>query len=370
MSPRKPPEKVRGVYEYPAGSNIWWIQYFWNGRHRERAGRRSDAISLYQKRQTEKLQGQKLPELQRKRITVGDLIDDVLASVADHKSYKDYEQKGKLVRKAFGDKAAESLSAGEIKRWIEKREVAPATFNRYRAFFSLMYKEAMLAKKVRENPARLLRLKREPKGRQRFLDRDKEFPKLHADLEAIDQDRADAFLFSVFVGPRLSEQFRLDWPRVHFDRRVVEFVDTKNGSSRDVEMNSLVLEMMKRRRAQHPKSRGRVFGSLRQFCCVDPKKSQKKSEAFTGESPKWFAEFAIEHGIEDYTWHNNRHTFCSWLAIAAVPIKTIQELAGHRSIQTTLRYAHLSPDHRQSEVEKLVGMKPKVVQFPDRAAAG
>jgi hypothetical protein len=60
-----------------------------------------------------------------------------------------------------------------------------------------------------------------------------------------------------------------------------------------------------------------------------------------------------------YVWHSNRHTFCSWLAIAGVPLKTIQELAGHKTIAITAQYAHLCPDHKQSEVEK-ISKAPKI----------
>jgi site-specific recombinase XerD len=38
-----------------------------------------------------------------------------------------------------------------------------------------------------------------------------------------------------------------------------------------------------------------------------------------------------------------RHTFCSHLAMNGVPVRAIQELAGHRHLSTTMRYMHLSP---------------------------
>jgi integrase len=37
------------------------------------------------------------------------------------------------------------------------------------------------------------------------------------------------------------------------------------------------------------------------------------------------------------------HTFCSWLSMAGVSIKEIQELAGHKTIAMSARYSHLSP---------------------------
>jgi site-specific recombinase XerD len=60
-----------------------------------------------------------------------------------------------------------------------------------------------------------------------------------------------------------------------------------------------------------------------------------------------------EAGITGYVWHSNRHTFCSWLAMAGATIKEIQEAAGHKTITMSARYSHLSPEHKQSVVERI-----------------
>jgi site-specific recombinase XerD len=51
--------------------------------------------------------------------------------------------------------------------------------------------------------------------------------------------------------------------------------------------------------------------------------------------------------------HILRHTFCSRLAMKGAPAKAIQELAGHQSLSTTLRYMHLSPAARESAIRLL-----------------
>jgi integrase len=51
--------------------------------------------------------------------------------------------------------------------------------------------------------------------------------------------------------------------------------------------------------------------------------------------------------------HILRHTFCSHLAIAGVPAKAIQELAGHADLSTTLKYMHLSPGNRSAAMATL-----------------
>ena len=67
----------------------------------------------------------------------------------------------------------------------------------------------------------------------------------------------------------------------------------------------------------------------------------------------------------ELTPHSLRHTFASWLAIAGTPLRTIQELLGHRDLRMTIRYAHLSPAHLREAVEA-IGTAEK----PNRLPAG
>jgi hypothetical protein len=61
--------KTRGVFEKPEGSGIWWIHFYAAGkRHREKVGRKSDAIKLYQSRKADATAGRKLPELRNSRV--------------------------------------------------------------------------------------------------------------------------------------------------------------------------------------------------------------------------------------------------------------------------------------------------------------
>ena len=53
------------------------------------------------------------------------------------------------------------------------------------------------------------------------------------------------------------------------------------------------------------------------------------------------------------TLHTTRHTFGLWLALAGVPLRTIQKLMGHKSITTTERYAHLSRENLATAVRTL-----------------
>jgi len=69
---------------------------------------------------------------------------------------------------------------------------------------------------------------------------------------------------------------------------------------------------------------------------------------------EWFSAACEKAKIQGVTWHTLRHTFASRLVMAGVDLKTVQELMGHKTIAMTARYAHLSPEHKLSALERLV----------------
>jgi integrase len=58
-------------------------------------------------------------------------------------------------------------------------------------------------------------------------------------------------------------------------------------------------------------------------------------------------------GLRRVGWHVLRHTFASHLVMRGVPLKAVQELLGHASIEMTMRYAHLAPDVSREAVKLL-----------------
>ena len=58
-------------------------------------------------------------------------------------------------------------------------------------------------------------------------------------------------------------------------------------------------------------------------------------------------------GIDDFRFHDLRHTWASWLIQAGVPLSALQEMGGWESIEMVRRYAHLSPNHLTEHARKI-----------------
>lgn len=344
--PGKTTTRVRGVYEEKPG--LWCIRYAdSDGRiRRERAGTRGAAIDLYRQRKSEIRTGIKLPHNMRFRgVTVQQIANDALVFYRSHerKDLRTFTGRMNRIVNHLGSKIADALTPHEIDRWLDEQRKenswSPATTNRYKTTLSMAYTLAMRSSKVGSNPARLVPLRRENNARIRYLSVDEE-----TNLrEAINQrcpGHMAAFDVTLHTGMRKSEQFTLEWDQLDWDRKIIHLTKTKNGSQRDIPMSRTCQTVLKKLLEQRTNTHERVFSSVRYDAPIrDPK--------------KWFEGAVAEADIQNFVWHDLRHTFCSRLVMKGVDLRTVAEIAGHKTISMTMRYSHLAPEHNQAAIEKL-----------------
>jgi len=116
----------------------------------------------------------------------------------------------------------------------------------------------------------------------------------------------------------------------------------KNNRTRELPLSSEALRALK----SHRHLRGELV-----FCKPDGSMLTKEG----CKHPLWRA--CKRAGLRRIGWHVCRHTFASHLVMRGAPIKAVQELLGHSTLEMTMRYSHLSADVRMAAVE-LLDRKP------------
>ncbi len=145
---------------------------------------------------------------------------------------------------------------------------------------------------------------------------------------------------ALHTGFRASELLSLTWVDVDFDRRTltVQAAYAKNSESRSVSMNKVLTEALRAARMTGLATE-HVFCNLR----GGPYRSFRTA----------FERAVRKAGLVDFTFHDLRYTFASRLIMRGADLPTVKELLGHKTIAMTLRYTHLSADHKQWAVSLL-----------------
>jgi len=334
---------TRGLFERPRGSGIWWVRYAdQNGReHRERVGPKRLAIAVYQKRKNEVRERRFFPEAIRRRDPMlGDVIDDYLKRVEGQlRSYRDYERYGETWKDVLGNKTLAQIIPGDIERYVAKRltKVKPATSNRELAFLKRVFNVAIADGQTERNPVRLVKLRKENNARVRLLTEEEEV----ALCKAIGDVEWPMVLVAMHTGLRQAEQFQLRWENVDFTTGIITVPRSKHGETRRVPMNDTVREIFCTRQSRLKSEY--VFPSGTDTTPIDACNYMRRI----------FVPALKAAGVENFHWHDLRHTFASRLIMAGVDLRTVQELMGHKTITMTLRYSHLSPAHQLDAVQKL-----------------
>jgi len=211
-------------------------------------------------------------------------------------------------------------------------QVSNATVNREVACIKHIFTVATEWGIVKKNPGRKIKLLRERNTRLRYLE-EREIRRLH---DACAEHLKPIVIVALNTGMRKEEILSLRWKDVDFRSRIIAILDTKNGESRELPMNDIVHKtLLAVKKTDSPwvfcKKNGERYGNVR--------------KAFEGTRKR--------AGITHFRFHDLRHTFPSHLVMAGVDLRTVQELLGHKSFEMTLRYAHLSPDHKKAVLHVL-----------------
>ena len=184
---------------------------------------------------------------------------------------------------------------------------------------------------------------KEATRRVRFLNRDDAL-RLLAELP---EHLADMAAFSLATGLRRANVTGLQWSQVDLARRLawIHPDQAKARKAIPVPLNAEALALITKQAGKHATHvfsfRGRPIIQL--------------------NTKAWYAALG-RAGIEDFRWHDLRHTWASWHVQNGTPLFVLQELGGWASTEMVRRYAHLAADHLAPYAERLGTIRTSAVQ--------
>jgi len=319
----------------------WYIDYYVKGRRkRKKIGHSKKlALQVLNDVRLKIAKGEYLGIYEEKKITFKDYAKQYLDFSKANKALSTYKRHDRVniahLKDFFKEKYLFEITAQMIEKYkaVRLEKVAPATVNRELASLKHMFTKAIEWGFVKTNPAKRVKRLKEPPGRLRYL-KTEEIKKL---LDVCADHIRPIVITALNTGMRKSEILNLCWKEVDLKNRKITVINAKNNETRVIPINRTLYEELLTL-SKKPKGEY-VF-------------SNRNGSPF-GDIKKGFSAALERAAIEDFRFHDLRHTFGSHLVMQGVNIKTVQQILGHKDIKMTMRYSHLSPEYVHKAMEKL-----------------
>jgi len=193
---------------------------------------------------------------------------------------------------------------------------------------------------MEDSPIKKIKRLKEDRGRTRFLN-DKERERLlNACIEFENESLYLIVVIALSTGARQGEILNLRWNNVDLKRRAITFVETKNDEIRSVPLQGFAYELLKERNKNKRSDTNLIFPSN-----IDPQKPISINSVFRKAAEK--------AKLDDFRFHDLRHSAASYLAMNGASLVEIAEILGHKTLQMVKRYAHLTEQHTADVVASM-----------------
>lgn len=216
----------------------------------------------------------------------------------------------------------------------------PASVVRYLAVLSHAFTVAVKEWGwVENNPVLKVTKPTEPRGRVRFLSDQERDALLTACRDSSNPWLHTAVVVALSTGMRKGELMGLTYQDVDLQAGRIVLQETKNGERRVVPLAGPALALLKAHAKVRRIDTDLLFPGHRDNAPIDLR-------------TPW--ETALKRaGIEDFRWHDLRHSTASYLAMNGASLAEIAEVLGHKTLAMVKRYAHLSEAHTARVVERM-----------------
>jgi integrase len=319
----------------------WWVNLSHNGRRIQHSTGTSDKAKAQEYH--DKLKAS-LWDQERLGIKLSRTWNEAVIRFLKETSYKASQVDDK-VQLRWLDKYLSGVELSRIDRDLLDRimasrragGVANSTVNRTMEVVRAVLRRATYEWEWLDKAPRV-RMLPEPKRRVRWITHE-EADRLISELPG---HLAVMVRFSLETGLRRANVTGLEWSQVDLARRTA-WIHPDQAKARKaiaVPLSRVAVLLLREQQGKHPTH---VFSF--------------KGKPITQTSTKaWYA--ALKRaGIENFRWHDLRHTWASWHVQAGTPLQILQELGGWESVEMVRKYAHLSSAHLAEYVDRVSGLK-------------
>jgi integrase len=314
------------------------------------------AQRIYSAKYEEYKQREHLDWVERQPLTFNQLVDWYLElpSVKGRRYYSDIvrytEGWRQFFSENFGEILVEDIKPSMVEKYRHERlkqtsyrgknptklKVAPATVNKEVATLKRMFNLAIREDLADKNPCWKVEKLREDNTRTRILSKE-EYKRL---LEELPPNGRDVVVTAYYTGMRAGEILNLTWDRVHLDEGYIqlEAEDTKTKKARRIYLHEAVLEVLNRLNKVRHLHHNYVFTH----------KGRRQKSIKT-----CFNNACRRAGIEDFRFHDLRHTFNTMMRKAGVPQSVIMHMTGHRTSAMFERYNTVDEEDARQALERL-----------------
>ena len=331
-------------------SKYWWISFTdGHGRMRRKSTKTTSkklAKDIEAAYRTAVAKEENLGIIPQVDPTFRELCDKYWEMKACRLASRGIESMLKQWKNHFGDIRVSKMRLSHVEQYFDAMEKAPSSVNRHKGQFKAMFNWAVRffdedRVLTTNNPAKGLQ-KVPERSRWRYLDRG-EMQALLCELEKRhNQHIRPIVLTALYTGMRRGEILNLRWKDVDLKQGIIHVMESKTGRSRTIPITKDLRQIF-------PKMKSRFKGT---YVFVTTRKKGGKIKEF---KTAW-GNALTRAGIDDFTFHDVRHTFASHLVMRGAGISTVASLLGHADVRMTQRYAHLAPGHRSREIERLDGL--------------
>lgn len=170
-------------------------------------------------------------------------------------------------------------------------------------------------------------------------------------IECMPESIKPVVIFALATGLRRSNIIGLEWQQVDMQRKVawVNPENAKAGKAIGVALNDTACRVLRDQIGKHSRW---VFVHTAAKHRPDGTLTPAVRKMRVDDNNAWRAGLK-KAGIENFRFHDLRHTWASWLIQSGVPLSVLQEMGGWESIEMVRRYAHLAPNHLTEHARKI-----------------